>query len=251
MGRRPERAGALPDLLWGGGSLLSLQSVHLPGAGLVLDCAGLPGPVLLLHQSPLAACLGGASLSLLALLLACWCYAGGWWLLGGAAVTAVCLALPWGFWAVRRFSRGDIPARWALLFTVWVFALLAVIRFFSGGAWLLPLAYPIAAFCLGYLWLCLAAVRLVRGNPWLRAAALCLLTALAVPMGSLLAAWLAPGQKGFCWIDFFAWWHLYTHEGSPCAWINLLVFGVLLLCALAAAALGLTRAPHPREQSPE
>lgn len=196
-------------------------------------------------------CLGAASVCLPALLLACWYCAGEWWLLGGAAITAVCLALPWACWAVRRSCGRDFAGRWAALFSGWVFLLLGVIRFFAGGDWFLGLACPIAAFCLGYLWLCLAALRLVRGSAWLKAAALCLLTTFAIPAGCFLSAWLAPGQQGPCWMDYFVWWHILTHSSDPSAWVNLLVFAVMLLCSLAVAVVGLVRTLHPGENSPE
>ncbi len=57
----------------------------------------------------LTACMGTATGCLILLLLACWRYVGGWWLLGGLAITAVCLALPWGWWAVWRFYGRDSP----------------------------------------------------------------------------------------------------------------------------------------------
>ena len=60
-----------------------------------------------------ALCLGAATLCLMLLLLACWRFAGGRWLLGGLAITGMSLALPWGWWAIWRFyGKMFCPCAW-------------------------------------------------------------------------------------------------------------------------------------------
>lgn len=81
----------------------------------------------------IAVCLGAATACLMLLLLSCWLYVGGKWILAGLAITAVSLALPWGWWAIWRFYGKHVLTLCVALTTVWVFPLLAVIRVFAGG----------------------------------------------------------------------------------------------------------------------
>lgn len=60
-------------------------------------------------KNRLPVCLGAATGSLALLLLACWLYAGDQWVLG-AAITVVCLALPWNWWAIWRFYGRHVPS---------------------------------------------------------------------------------------------------------------------------------------------
>ena len=66
--------------------------IVLTGCGLAFCFTNLPA---LVGRSRLTVCLGAATGCLFLLLLACWRYAGGWWIVGGLCITAVCLALPW------------------------------------------------------------------------------------------------------------------------------------------------------------
>ena len=59
----------------------------------------------LLQRSRLTVSLGAASGCLVLLLLACWVNVGGWWIIGGLAITAASLALPWAWWAVCVFTE--------------------------------------------------------------------------------------------------------------------------------------------------
>ena len=92
----------------------------------------------------LSICLGSASGCLILLLLACWINVGGWWIIGGMAITAVCLALPWAWWAIWRFYGKHVLPLCAGALTAWVFLLLAVVWVFTGGDWLFSVAFPLA-----------------------------------------------------------------------------------------------------------
>ena len=82
---------------------------------------------LLVKKNRLPICLGSASGSLVLLLLSCWAYTGGAWVLGGMAITAVSLALPWGVWAIWRLYGLHVAPLSMALFSLWIFALLTVI----------------------------------------------------------------------------------------------------------------------------
>lgn len=199
-------------------------------------CTNLP---FLVRRNRLPVCLGAASGGLILLLLACWGVAGGHWLGGSVAITAVSLALPWGVWAVWRFyGRRVLPLSMAVL-TVWVFALLAVIRLFTGGDWLLGFAYPIAVFALAFLWLFFAVFYWLPAGPWLKAGLAGLLLTFVVPLGNCLSAVMVPEQKVPTLAHYFSWGVLLTHEDvGGFSWINVLVFAVMLLASLVLLAVG-------------
>ena len=175
----------------------------------------------LVRRERAAVCLGAATLCLLLLLLACWRYVGGlpgaarewgWWTGGGLAVTAVSLALPWGWWAVWRFYGKHVLPLCLALTSVWVFPLLAVIRVFTGGAWL-NAGLPLAAMGVAFLWVYYLCLSRLRTGPWMKAGAFTLTTAFVSPAFSLLCRWLIPGAE------------------RPRA-LDCLIFAVLLLLAL-------------------
>ena len=97
---------------------------------------------LLVKKNRLPICLGSASGSLVLLLLSCWAYTGGAWVLGGMAITAVSLALPWGVWAIWRLYGLHVAPLSMALFSLWIFALLTVIWAFTGGDWLWTMSFP-------------------------------------------------------------------------------------------------------------
>lgn len=203
--------------------------IVLSSIALALCFTNLP---FLLRRNRLPVCLGAASGCLILLFLSCWAYAGNRWIIGGMCITVVCLALPWAWWAIWRFCGRHLPPLFLGVFSVWVFALLAVIWSFSGGDWLLRLAFPIAAFCVGYGWLFLAAVCLLRVNPWLKAAVCSLLTTFAIPLGNALAAHIAGRQNAPVLLGYFTWRHFFTHNsGTGLSWINILVFYLMLACS--------------------
>lgn len=198
-------------------------------------------PFLLRRGRP-SICLGAASVCLILLLLACWVNVGGRWLIGGLSITAACLALPWAWWAVWRFYGRHVPPLCMGALSVWVFLLLAVIWAFAGGDWLLRLAFPLAAAGTAFLWLGFAAVYWLKTGPLLKAGALALLASLATPAlnslcGLLLENAAAPGfRQYFSVADTLA----LRAAGNP-AWVNLLIFQIMLVCSAALIALGAAR----------
>lgn len=201
----------------------------------------------LLEKHRLPICLAAATGSLFLLLLSCWAFAGGIWILGGLAITAVSLLLPWGVWAIWRLYSLHVAPLSMALFTLWVFALLAVVHAFTGGGWLLPFAYPIAAFCLAYLWLYFAVALWLPVSAWFKAAAFALLTTFAVPLGNLLSSHMVPEQNAPTLADYFAWGRIFTMEDiHGFSWINVLVFAVMLILSAVLLAVGIVRAVQKR-----
>lgn len=193
----------------------------------------------LIHKNRLSVCLGAATASLLLLLISCWRFAGGWWIIGGATITAVCLVLPWSCWAIWRFYGKHLPPLFMAALSVWVFALLAVIRSFTGGNWLLGFAYPLAALCVGYAWLYFAALYWLPTRPWLKVGSCSLLTAFAVPVVNTAIAALLPSGEVAAWRDYFRWSCLITHEDvGGSSWVNVLLFVVLLAVSMILLAVG-------------
>ena len=198
---------------------------------------------MLIKRERAVVCMGAASLSLFSLLLACWAYVGDRWILGGLAITAACLALPWTVWALWRFYGKHMAVLTMGTLTLWVFGLLAVIRLFTGGNWLLGFAFPIAAFCLAYLWLYFAAARWLRVNYLLKAGVFALLTAFATPLGNSFSGWMMPNQKTPALADYFAWGHMLTWtDVNGFSWVNVLVFAVMLVTAWVLLAAGMVLA---------
>ena len=169
---------------------LSWFWIVLPALALSFCVTNLPW---LVERNRLAICLGAGTVCLLQLLLACWFYAGGHWLLGGLAITAVSLALPWGWWAIWRFYGEHVLPLCVTLASVWVFPLLAVIHLFAGGDWLLKTAYPLAAVGVAFLWAYFICLRYLPLNPWLKAGVFTLITAAASPVFHALCQRLIPG----------------------------------------------------------
>ena len=200
---------------------------------------------LMLSQNRVPICLGTASGSLLLLLLACWAYAGGWWVLGGAAITLTCLALPWSWWALWRFYGKHLPELFGAAFSLWLFPLLAVIRAFTGGSWLFSVAYPVAAFGVVFLWAFFAVVRWLPAGPWLKAGLCALLVTFVSPLCNCFLATLLPGQVvnvPTSLGDYFDWGVILTRESADgFSWINVLVFAVMLGVSVLLLAAGIRK----------
>lgn len=179
---------------------LSWFWIVLPALALSFCITNLPW---LVERNRAAVCLGAATVCLLLLLLACWRYAGGWWILGGLAVTAVSLTLPWGWWAVWRFCGTHILPLCVALTSAWVFPLLAVIHLFTGGDWLVGVAYPLAAVGVVFLWAYFICLRYLPVGPWLKAGVFALITAVASPVFNALCERLIPESKGPWMLDCF------------------------------------------------
>lgn len=202
------------------------------GLGIFFSLTVLP---LWLERKRILYALACGTVSLLALLLSCWRFAGGHWLLGGLAITAVSLALPWGFFLLWRNCPSPFPFPAALLFTLWLPVLLAVIQLFTAETWLWRLGLPIAGLCLAFLWAALLILRLPLGR-LLKASLLCALSALTVPLGNALPFWSLTGR--FDWSLFAAYFLPVspvpaTQIGNRIAvWLLLAAAAVLLILSL-------------------
>lgn len=193
----------------------------------------------LVGKNKLPVCLGAASGCLVLLLLACWRYAGGWWIMGGLAITAACLALPWCWWAVWRFYGKHVPPLCAAVLTVWVFGLLAVIWAFTGGDWLVRAAVPLALAGCGFLWAGFAAVYWLSAGPWVKAGILALLASFATPVFNGLCDLLLEDTYGPGFLDYFSVSDMLIRRnaGDP-SWINPLIFQIMLVISTGILAVG-------------
>ena len=187
----------------------------------------------------LTVCLGMASGCLIMLLLACWRYVGGWWLLGGLAITAACLALPWGWWAVWRFCGKHVLPLCVGVLTVWVFFLLTVVWIFKGGDWLLSPAFPLAAAGAAFLWAGFAVVRWLPAGPWLKGGAVALLASFATPVFNCLCDLLIEDQHGPRFGDYFNLGAMLARRGvGDLSWVNILIFQLMLAGSVIVLAVG-------------
>lgn len=172
---------------------LSWFWIVLPALALSFCVTNMPW---LVERNRLSVCLGAGTACLLQLLLASWFYVGERWLLGGLAITAVSLALPWGWWAIWRFYGEHVLPLCVTLTSVWVFPLLAVIHLFAGGDWLFQVSYPLAAVGVVFMWAYFICLRYLPLNPWLKAGVFTLITAAASPVFNALCRRLILGTGG-------------------------------------------------------
>ena len=191
------------------------------------------------QKERIAVCLGAATACLMLLLLSCWFYVGGKWVLAGLAITAVSLALPWGWWAIWRFYGKHVPPLCVAVLTVWVFGLLAVIQAFTGGDWLVSVAVPLALVGCGFLWAGFAAVYWLPAGPWLKAGVIALLASVATPVFNSLCDLLIEDLGGPWFWDYFSVPDMLARRaaGDP-AWVNSLTFQIMLACSIALLAAG-------------
>ncbi len=208
--------------------------IVLTGLGVFFSLTTLP---LWLERHRLLSAMVWGTLSLLALLLACWRFVGGRWVLGGLVITAVSLALPWGGYLLWKNCPRPFPFRAAALFSVWLVVLLGVIQLFTREVWLWQLGLPIAGVCLAFLWAALLILRLPIGGHF-RAALLCLLSALAIPLGNVLPLW---GLTGRFDGPLFAAYFLPTLPFPLEQLGNRITVWVLLAAALVLLILSLPR----------
>ena len=186
-----------------------------------------------------AVCLGAASGCLILLLLACWWYVGGWWIIGGMCITAVCLILPWSWWAVWRFYGKHIPPLCVGVLTVWLFLLLTVIWAFAGGDWLFSVAFPLAAAGTVFLWAGFAAVYWLPAGPWLKGGAIALLATFATPVFNCLCDRLLEDKQGLRFASYFSVGDLLARRSAgELSWVNILTFQLMLVCSAAVIAAG-------------
>ena len=193
------------------------------------------------QKERVAVCLGAATACLMLLLLSCWFYVGGKWVLAGLTITAVSLALPWGWWAIWRFYGKHVPTLCVAWTTVWVFPLLAVIRAFVDGGenWLLGLAYPLALVGGAFLWGYYLALRLPKA-PLLKTGLCVLLTALATPtFNNLCDVLLGEGYTAVPFLEYFSIPAMLARlgVGDP-DWVNILVTLILATAGVVLTVIG-------------
>lgn len=193
----------------------------------------------LVRRNKLPVCLGAASGCLILLLLACWLYTGGWWIIGGLAITAVCMVLPWGWWAMWRFYGKHLPELWMALLSAWLFLLLAVIWAFAGGDWLFRLAYPLALAGLAFLWAGFAVVRWLPAGPWLKAGVSALLLSFTTPVFNSLCNWLIADMGGPRFWEYFSVSDMLARRSAgDVSWVNPLIVQIMLVCSIALVVVG-------------
>lgn len=193
----------------------------------------------LIRRNRLSICLGAACVCILLLLLSCWLYAGGRWIAGGMAITAACLILPWGWWAIWRFYGKHILPLCIALLTAWAFFLLTVIWSFTGGDWLVSLAFPLAGVGAAFLWAGFAAIRWLPSGPWLKGGVIALLISFATPVFNCLCDLLIADTGGpRLWDYFSAADMLVRHAAGDPDWVNILIFQLMLTVSLIVTAAG-------------
>lgn len=193
----------------------------------------------LVRRNKLAVCLGAASGCLILLLLACWVYKGGWWLIGGMCITMGCLILPWGWWAIWRFYGKHIPPLCVGVLTFWLFFQLTVIWAFTGGDWLLSVAFPLAATGAVFLWAGFAVVYWLPAGPWLKAGTAALLVSFITPAFNSLCDLLIEDQGGPQFWDYFSVQDMLARwNAGDASWVNLMIFQIMLVCSLALIGVG-------------
>ena len=193
----------------------------------------------LVRRNRLTMCLGAASGCLMLLLLACWGYAGGWWIIGGMAITAVCLVLPWAWWAIWRFYGKYVLPLCAAALTVWVFLLLAVIWAFAGGNWLFSVAFPLALMGAAFFWAGFSVFYWLKVGPWLRAGITALLVSFATPAFNSLCGLLIEDMGGPSFLEYFSVRDMLTRRAAgDVSWVNPLIFQIMLVCAAVLTVVG-------------
>lgn len=193
----------------------------------------------LVRRDKLVVCLGAASVCLILLLLACWGYVGGKWIAGGLVITAVCLSLPWTCWAIWRSYGKHLPELWSASLTVWVFVLLAVIRAFTGGDWLLRLAHPLAAVGVAFYWAGFAVVRWLPAGRWVKGGAIALLITVAMPVFNRMCDLLLEDMHAMSIPDYFSVSCMLARRdaGDP-SWVNILIVLLMLSVSVAVLVIG-------------
>ena len=204
----------------------------------------------LFRGNRLAICLGSASGCLILLLLACWMNVGGWWIIGGMCITAACLILPWGWWAIWRFYGKHILPLCVAVLTGWLFFLLTVIWVFTGGNWLLSLAFPLAAAGAAFLWAGFAALYWLPAGGWLKGGIVALLVSFATPVFNSLCDLLIEDQHGPRFWEYFSVGGMLARRGAgDASWVNPLVFQLMLACSLVLIVVGVAVEAHRRRDA--
>ena len=221
--------------------------IVLTSIGLAFCFTNLP---FLVRRNRGAVCLGAASGCLILLLLACWLYAGGWWIIGGMCITAACLILPWSWWAIWRFYGKHVLPLCVAVLTGWLFFLLTVIWVFTGGNWLFSLAFPLAAAGAAFLWAGFAAVYWLPAGRWLKGGIVALLVSFATPVFNSLCDLLIEDQHGSRFWEYFSVGGMLARRSAgDASWVNPLVFQLMLACSLVLIVVGVVMEARRRRDA--
>ena len=183
-------------------------------------------------------CLGAATVSLFLLLLVCWWYTRGPWNGFGTAVTAVCLALPWGLYLLARFcpKRRGFPAIVMASVTVWNLLLVLLCTAGKGE----NLLYGRAVTALSYrpVWCIFAVAAYVPLHGCLKAGLICLISDFTIPFLDITLSSLLLQPAHFGWSVFFDWSRIFRLDPEG-MWINVLLFAIGLIGGLTVTAVGI------------
>lgn len=194
---------------------------------------------LLVKREKGVVCLGSATVSLFLLLLSCWGYTRGPQLGFASAVTAVCLALPWGLYLLARFCpkyRG-FPAIVMAFLTVWNFLLVLLCTAVTGND--VRFGFLVTALSYVPIWCIFAVAAYVPLHGCLKAGLICLISAFTVPYLEVSFSKLLLQTPEMGWSDFFNW-NLMLYPDLHGMWINVLIFAAVLVGGLIVTAVGAT-----------
>lgn len=186
-----------------------------------------------------------ASGCLMLLLFACWGVVGGTWIGFGTAVTAVCIALPWGLYLLARFCprhRG-FPAIIMAAVTGWTFLLVLLCIGLTGrdvlqAALLTGMAYVPA-------WLTFLVAAYLPVHACIKAGLYCVIADFAIPFFDSTMNALIPGG-GNTWAEYLQNWpapaELFhfdvAHMTSNGPSMNAKVVAIGLLAGVIVLAIG-------------
>lgn len=182
-------------------------------------------------------CLGSATVSLFLLFFACWCWTRGPQLGFASAVTAVCLALPWGLYLLARFcpKHRGFPAIVMASVTAWSFLLVLLCTAATGNDTRFGLL--ITLFSYVPVWCIFTVAAYVPLHGCLKAGLICLISAFTVPYLDVSFSMLLLQTPEMGWNTFFNW-NLMLHPDPHGIWINVLIFAVGLIGGLIVTAVG-------------
>lgn len=181
--------------------------------------------------------LGAATVSLFLLLLSCWGYTRRPQIGFASAVTAVCLALPWGMYLLARFcpKRRSFSAIVMAFLTVWNFLLVLLCTAATGRN--VQFGLLITAVSYVPVWCIFAVAAYVPLHGCLKAGLICLICDFTIPYLEASFSALYLQAPTVSWRDFFNW-NLIFHLDPMGVWINVLVFAVGFAAGLIVLGIG-------------
>lgn len=196
---------------------------------------------LIVQKEKGVACLSAATVSLFLLLFSCWIYSKGLWLGFGIAVTAVCLALPWGMYLFWRFCprRRWLPAAMMGSITVWTFLLVLLCVGVQGGN--LLQAFRFTALSYLPVWGIFAIAVYVPLHRCLKAGFICLIADFAIPFFNVGFDRLLGEQPRLTLQAYWDWSDLsrFFQFQAENIRMNVYLFAFGLLAALLVTAIGM------------